>query len=156
MPSIDAILLLIYALSAYIVSANPVPDITPPPTQQYGQRAGVNISVFNDTSCQKRLEDLNTGLEWASEGNSSLHYGVMVSSPFFTIQTYSLSRFLASNERLDWSGPYPSNVKSPLPGIPETCGTFVQRTNPDVNGNPLHQDICYKLEPGATVCFFSQ
>lgn len=150
MPSAPAILLLVCAFNACVVSTNPVPDNSPPWTLQYAKRAGVNITVFNDTSCGQDYEGPRPGSLVLTEWELNLTYGEMVNTSF-TIQSYNLSRFLSSSERLDWSGPYASDTVPRIPEVPEACGSYDQTTSPDSNGNPLHEETCYLLDPGATV-----
>lgn len=147
MPAITTILFLIYALRAHIVGATPVPSIGY--TLRNDIQAGVTITVWHDTVCGGHYNGSKPTSQLASSWDRSLTYGEMSYSNT-TIRSYVLSRFLSSDERLDWS--IRSNASLLYPEIPEDCGTFVQRTSPDKNGNPLHQDICYPLKPGATVC----
>ena len=149
LPPTPAILLVIYASSAYVVSGNPAPENTAPSTQRFGKWAGVKIFLFDDTNCGQSYIYPEPGTEVVSKLVGNLWYGKMLHSDF-TFQSYNLSRFLSSEERLDWSNPYPSGAM-PIPGVPNKCGTFVQTTSPDSNGNSLHERICYLLDPGATV-----
>lgn len=96
MPSAPAIFLLIFAFNACIVRTNPIPDNSPPPTLQYGVRAGFNITIINDTICTQDYDSSLIVTEW----DFILTYRVMISTNF-TIQSYNLSRFLSSEERLD-------------------------------------------------------
>ncbi len=145
MTRISTTLLIIYALSTGVMSASPILDHNPiSPRDTYKLvRDGVNITLFSDTSCGHHTvfvtEDRN------------LTYGIMEPIPF-TIQSYILSRYLSSEEQLDFSAPYPSNTKPPGGHIPEACGKYLQFTNPDSNGNTLRDGTCYLIVGGATAC----
>ncbi len=136
-------LLIIYALSTGVMSASPSLDhnsISPRDTYKL-IRAGVNITLFSDTSCGHD--------NVFQTDNLSLTYGVM-EPIFFTIQSYILSRYLSSEEQLDFSAPYPPDTKPPGGHIPEECGKYLQFTNPDSNGNTLRDGTCYLIVGGAT------
>ncbi len=141
--SISAVLFIIDVLYASTAFAIPPPDHTPISSRAAPMRAGVNITTFNDTSCGQdpifQLLDQN------------LTYGVMLPLPF-TAQSYNLSRYLSSEERPDWSAPYAPNTEPAGGMIPDKCGTYLQTTNPDSNGNTLHDGTCYLITGGATVC----
>lgn len=93
MSSTSSALLAVYALSAGIVSAIPTPDYNSISTREAPIRADVNITLFNDTSYghDNHAYDIE---------DHNLTYGVMMPL-LFTTQSYSLSRFLSSEERLD-------------------------------------------------------
>lgn len=143
--SIFSVLLVIYALRAGVVSSIPTPNS--PNICSHGKpepiRAGVNITVFNDTSCGQ--SDVYVTM------NHSFYYAIMWPTNF-KIQSYTLSRFVSSKEQLDWNNPYASGIVPPGGTIPVECGTFIQTTSPDSNGNVLHQDTCYQITGGAQVC----
>ena len=146
---ISTTLLVIYVLITGVMSASPSLDHNPSyPRDSYELiRAGVNITLFSDTSCGHdsvfQTVDLN------------LTYGVMEPIPF-TIQSYILSRYLSSEEQLDFSAPYSPNTKPPGGEIPEECGKYLQFTNPDSNGNTLRDGTCYLIVGGATACDLSK
>lgn len=87
-----AILLVIYALSAYVASAVPAPDNTAPSTQQFGKWAGVKIFLFDDTNCGQSYIYPEPGTEVVSILDGNLSCGKMLHSDF-TFQYYNLSRF---------------------------------------------------------------
>ena len=66
--------------------------------------------------------------------------------------SYWLSRDLHDDERLDWSTcADASGPCDPVGDIKGPCTMFLLRTSPDSNGNALHMNTCYLLEPKAMV-----
>ena len=143
MPLLPSILL-IYA--SVVGFANTLPSLpgTPISTRDSPSpfRAGVNITVYNDTSCGLNPVHL--------ESNIDLYYSKMKPSSFI-IQSYILSRYLSTDEQLDFSNPYADGAAPNPNGIPEQCGTFKETTNPDSNNHTLRDDTCYQMTGGATV-----
>lgn len=137
--SVFSVLLLLYALNAGAVSRTPRSAHTSIPTPT---RAGVNITFFSDTSCGH--SPVFASMDF------NLSYSVMKPLEFI-VQSYSLSRFLSSEERLDWSSPYPAGSAPSGGTIPKECGTYLQTTNPDSNGHTLRDGTCYLMTEGATV-----
>ena len=145
MPLLPSILLAIYASVASFANTLPSLHHMPISTRDSPSpyRAGVNITVFNDTSCGHSPEHLET--------NFALYYSKMKPSNFI-IQSYNLSRYLSSEEQLDFSNPYADGVVAPKPyAIPQRCGMFKETTSPDSNRHTLHDNTCYQMTGGATV-----
>lgn len=138
--SILSVFLLLYGLGPGVASPPPRPAQTHIPTFN---RAGVNITLFNDTSCG--YSPVSVSIDF------NLSYDHMQPVPFI-VRSYSLSRFLSSEEQLDWSTPYPSD-SIPYGGtIPKECGTYLQTTSPDSNNHTLRDGTCYLMTGGARVC----
>ncbi|CAF9943136.1 MAG: hypothetical protein ALECFALPRED_010690 [Alectoria fallacina] len=145
MISIFSVFSVFYASGAGTVSASSTHERMSISTRHSPFRAGVNITVFNDTVCG------HSGV--FTEQDQTLFYSVMLPTTLIT-QSYMLSRALSSEEQLDWSAPYSPGTAPPGGAIPEECGTFLQTTNPDPNkhtGDTLKEGICYLMTGGATV-----
>ena len=104
--------------------------------------AGLIITILNDSSYG--LSPLHI------ETNAALYYSKMEPSDVI-IQSYILSRYLSSKERLDSRNHYVDGVTPNPNGIPEQCGMFKETTSLDSNNNSLHDNTCYLMIGGATV-----
>ncbi|KAL9629522.1 MAG: hypothetical protein Q9164_006846, partial [Protoblastenia rupestris] len=64
-----------------------------------------------------------------------------------SVYSYQISRDMASWEQLDFS--WSSADGQSMHGQPQACSNFLERTNPDSNGNMLHPNVCYGLHHDA-------
>ena len=149
-----SILFLIQALNAgaaipEVVYENIYP-ITPYPN--------ITITVWTDNNCGNSSAQGRVDLHSYDRERQSLIMDANANNEIISLLTgsYWLSRDLINNERLDWSACSETEDCSGTTSIPGECMTFIQRTNPDSNGNALLMHTCYLLVPGATVSHISR
>lgn len=135
--------LLIVSFRTTLTLSHKLPTISP--RDRHPFPAYLNITVWSEPGCNE-----TDGTKVTVLNENTLSYSAMWAVGL-TTQSYMLSREMYSWERLDWSTPYPSGSVPAGGGIPEACGTYQQTTNPDSNNNVLHGEMCYALQPGATV-----